>query len=64
MTNEYSNELQGRVKKLPELPIPMSNKAHRNLIELQGQYQIKYKKRINLKALGNRIFEKATSEVL
>lgn len=57
-------EIKGGNKKKRNLPIHLSGKAKKNLTLLQGLYQAKYGKFINLKNLGTRIFENATPEIL
>jgi hypothetical protein len=46
------------------LPIPMTKLAYENLMTLQGHYQIKYKRKISLKALCTHIFETVTPKIL
>jgi len=61
---DENNEIKTGIKKTKSLPVPLSKRAKLNLVALQGAYQVKYKRKINIKNLGTKIFENATVSVL
>jgi len=62
MNEDNTIRVHGKAGK--SLPIPLSKKASRNLNDLQESYMRKYGKFINRKALGTKIFENATPEII
>jgi hypothetical protein len=61
MKREVKEKVEvGQEVKTPTLQIEITEKGKENLIKLQGQYQVKHLKKINLKDLGSKIFEHAT----
>lgn len=64
MTDEVK-EIEETDKAIPDnLPIPMTKTAHENLLVLQAEHYLKYRRKITLKNLGTLIFEKVTPAIL
>lgn len=53
-------EVNKKIKGLRTLPTPLTGKGKKNLVKLQGEYQVKHNKKIDLKTLGSKLFEHAT----
>jgi hypothetical protein len=59
MENEVK-EIVKVSKTKKSLPVELTVKGKKNLVKLQGEYQVKHNRKISLKSLGSKIFETAT----
>lgn len=58
MEGEVKEKLEV-IKRGKTLPTPLTKRGKANLVKLQGEYQMKYGRKISIKSLGSKVFEHA-----